>query len=43
MIGELAKIRTKDGVELQGFFAEPKQKRTDIAVLHVHGLAGNFY
>ncbi len=40
MKGELVEVVTKDGLELRGFFADAK---SDIAVLHSHGTAGDFY
>jgi len=42
MIGKLVTALTKDGIWLQGLFCEPKTKTTK-AVLHIHGLQGNFY
>lgn len=40
MKGELVKTITSDGLELAGFFIG---KKSDIAVLHFHGTAGDFY
>lgn len=40
MKGELVKVITEDGIELVGFFSE---QRSDLAVLHTHGTAGDFY
>ena len=40
MKGELVKAITEDGLELKGFFSDQK---SDIAVLHFHGTAGDFY
>lgn len=40
MKGELVRIITSDGLELSGFFMDQK---SDLAVLHFHGTAGNFY
>lgn len=42
MNGEYVRIWTEDGIELQGLFCEPKIA-SDKAILHIHGLAGNFY
>ncbi len=39
--GNLVKTITKDGLELAGFWIP--QKKTDIAVFHSHGTAGDFY
>lgn len=40
MKGELVKTITADGLELKGFFSDQK---SDIAVFHSHGTAGDFY
>lgn len=40
MKGELVKVVTSDGLELKGFFSDQK---SDLAVLHSHGTAGDFY
>ena len=40
MNGELVKTITSDGLELAGFWMDQK---SDIAVLHTHGTAGDFY
>lgn len=40
MKGELVKVVTSDGLELKGFFSDQK---SDLAVLHFHGTAGDFY
>jgi len=42
MRGELVRIEAEDGLELVGFYAAP-EGGASTAVLHVHGLAGNFY
>ena len=42
MRGELVTVITDDGLELQGLYCLPACKPT-LAILHVHGLAGNFY
>ena len=42
MFGELVRIVTRDRVELVGFYCAPTEGARR-AVLHVHGLAGNFY
>jgi pimeloyl-ACP methyl ester carboxylesterase len=36
-------VITSDGLELQGLFSAPDIKTSEISVLHIHGLAGNFY
>jgi pimeloyl-ACP methyl ester carboxylesterase len=41
--GELCRTITADGLELQGFLASPETGSTGAGVIHVHGLAGNFY
>jgi pimeloyl-ACP methyl ester carboxylesterase len=41
MKGELIRVIADDGVELVGFYSAPPSARR--AVLHTHGLAGNFY
>ena len=43
MKGELCRTLTADGLELHGFLAMPEWDRPDTFVIHVHGLAGNFY
>lgn len=40
MKGELVKTITSDGLELKGFFSDQK---SEIAILHIHGTAGDFY
>jgi pimeloyl-ACP methyl ester carboxylesterase len=40
--GELVRVRSEDGLELVGFYAAPAGG-VRRAVLHTHGLAGNFY
>ena len=40
MTGELCRVITSDGLELQGLWM---QGRNPTAVLHTHGIAGNFY
>ncbi len=40
--GELARIETKDFLELQGLLFEPGKKSSK-AIIHVHGWTGNFY
>jgi len=42
MKGELVKIETKDGFELDGFCSRAKNSSNN-CVIHFHGLAGNFY
>lgn len=41
--GEFCRTLTRDGLELQGFLATPEAGHARTSVLHVHGLAGNFY
>jgi hypothetical protein len=41
--GEYCRTLTRDGLELQGFLAIPEAGPAKTSVLHVHGLAGNFY
>lgn len=43
MEGELIKVFTRDGIELQGFHASKKKRANNKALLHLHGFAGNFY
>ncbi|MGB7062715.1 MAG: alpha/beta fold hydrolase [Candidatus Zixiibacteriota bacterium] len=43
MKGEFCRVTTSDRIELQGLFVTPKHKVGETTVLHVHGLAGNFY
>ena len=38
----LERVKTKDGLELQGLLYVPENKPR-IVVLHCHGMAGNFY
>ncbi|MCK4511125.1 alpha/beta hydrolase, partial [bacterium] len=40
--GELVRVRAGDGLELVGFYASPEGGARR-AILHMHGLAGNFY
>ena len=40
--GELVRVQAGDGLELVGFYASPEGGARR-AVLHIHGLAGNFY
>ncbi len=42
MRGELVRITAEDGLELVGFYTSP-DGGAQRAVLHTHGLAGNFY
>jgi pimeloyl-ACP methyl ester carboxylesterase len=41
--GELCRSITPDGLELQGFLSSPEDGAPKGAILHIHGLAGNFY
>lgn len=43
MQGELVRIEAEDGLELVGFYAAPDGPAARRAILHTHGLAGNFY
>ena len=43
MQGELVRIEAEDGLELVGFYAAPPGSAARRAVLHIHGMAGNFY
>jgi len=43
MHGELVRIEAEDGLELVGFYAAPPGRAARRAVLHIHGMAGNFY
>lgn len=43
MIAELCRTITADGLELHGFLALPEVDTPRYGVIHVHGLAGNFY
>ena len=43
MIGEIVRTFTQDGMRLEGLLCEPKQKGKEVALLHCHGRAGNFY
>src|SRR6266852_8465867 len=42
LTGEITRIKTEDGLELQGIFYEPQEK-SDKVVIHIHGWTGNFY
>jgi pimeloyl-ACP methyl ester carboxylesterase len=41
--GELVRVWTEDGLQLQGLHCEPESGNTLPAVLHVHGASSNFY
>jgi pimeloyl-ACP methyl ester carboxylesterase len=41
--GELCRTISADGLELQGFLASPDGGLPRLGVIHIHGLAGNFY
>lgn len=43
MKGEFCRVLTSDRLELQGLLAAPEGGPSDTSVLHIHGLAGNFY
>jgi len=40
---EFERLITSDGLEMVGLFFSPDEKVSDTTVIHVHGLAGNFY
>lgn len=42
ILGEPVRIITKDGLELHGILFEPN-KKTNKALIHIHGWCGNFY
>ncbi len=42
LLGQLVRIPTSDGLELQGLLYKPSQKTNKILV-HLHGWTGNFY
>lgn len=39
----LTKIKTRDGIALDGIVAEPRSQTKDIALIWIHGLTSNFY
>jgi pimeloyl-ACP methyl ester carboxylesterase len=41
--GELVRVWTQDGLQLQGLYCEPKRSGSLPAVLHIHGASSNFY
>jgi pimeloyl-ACP methyl ester carboxylesterase len=41
--GELARVWTEDGLQLQGLYCEPEGSSRLPAVLHIHGASSNFY
>jgi pimeloyl-ACP methyl ester carboxylesterase len=43
MPGELVRVLADDGLELVGYYAAPEGRTATRAVLHFHGMAGNFY
>jgi pimeloyl-ACP methyl ester carboxylesterase len=43
MTCELVRVESDDGLELAGIYASPDGEAAKRAVLHTHGLAGNFY
>ncbi len=43
MIGELVRVWTKDGLQLQGLYCAPRATSRPPAVLHLHGASSNFY
>jgi pimeloyl-ACP methyl ester carboxylesterase len=42
MKGELVRVKTQDGIELEGLFC-PSKTDSSVTISHLHGLAGNFY
>lgn len=40
--GEITRIKTSDGLKLQGILFEPMEGAKDI-IIHIHGWTGNFY
>lgn len=43
MRNPLARVTTSTGVKLHGLHVVPDMNRTNTVVLHLHGIAGNFY
>jgi len=43
MITAFHRLKTADGLELQGLFFTPNSGLCPVTVIHVHGLSGNFY
>jgi pimeloyl-ACP methyl ester carboxylesterase len=41
--GELVRVWTEDGLQLQGLYCEPENGGALPAVLHIHGASSNFY
>jgi pimeloyl-ACP methyl ester carboxylesterase len=41
--GELVRVWTEDGLQLQGLYCEPQRSGSLPAVLHIHGASSNFY
>jgi pimeloyl-ACP methyl ester carboxylesterase len=41
--GELVRVWTQDGLQLQGLYCEAERSRGLPAVLHIHGASSNFY
>jgi pimeloyl-ACP methyl ester carboxylesterase len=41
--GELARVWTEDGLQLQGLYCRPENGGALPAVLHIHGASSNFY
>jgi len=41
--GELVRVWTEDGLQLQGLYCAPHEERSLPAVVHVHGASSNFY
>jgi pimeloyl-ACP methyl ester carboxylesterase len=41
--GELVRVWTEDGLQLQGLYCEPTKSSNLPAVLHIHGASSNFY
>lgn len=43
MQGEFCRVLTQDRLELQGLLVSPENELSRKALIHIHGLAGNFY
>jgi pimeloyl-ACP methyl ester carboxylesterase len=41
--GELVRVWTDDGLQLQGLYCAPQEERELPAVVHIHGASSNFY
>lgn len=43
MTTEFIRFKTADGFELHGLLSNPRNQKATRVIIHVHGLAGNFY